>query len=58
MCVKAHNGGVWVGADVIVDFIGAPYWEQHMRSIAIDGRIQLTGMVRTYCFATPSVAPL
>eukprot|EP00731_Ephydatia_muelleri_P022470 Em0015g53a len=33
------------GADVIVDFIGAPYWEQHMKCIAIDGRLQLTGML-------------
>ncbi|XP_064392208.1 quinone oxidoreductase PIG3-like [Halichondria panicea] len=27
------------GADVILDFVGAPYWEKHSQCVAIDGRI-------------------
>jgi len=27
------------GADIIVDFIGAPYWAQNIRALALDGRI-------------------
>jgi len=27
------------GANIILDFIGGPYWEQNMRAIAVDGRV-------------------
>jgi putative PIG3 family NAD(P)H quinone oxidoreductase len=29
------------GVDLIIDFVGAPYWEQNIRSLAMDGRIVL-----------------
>lgn len=31
------------GADVILDFVGASYWEQNLKSVAIDGRWILIG---------------
>lgn len=39
---KITNGK---GVDVILDFIGASYWEQNLASIAIDGRWVLIGML-------------
>jgi tumor protein p53-inducible protein 3 len=33
------------GTDVIVDFIGAPYLEQNLRAVAIDGRIVILAMM-------------
>ncbi|MEN1966505.1 NAD(P)H-quinone oxidoreductase [Lentibacillus sp. N15] len=33
------------GADVILDFIGASYWEKNMNSIAVDGRWVLIGVL-------------
>ncbi|AVQ98210.1 NADPH:quinone oxidoreductase [Oceanobacillus iheyensis] len=40
--LKETNG---VGADVILDFIGASYWEKNLKSIAVDGRWVLIGML-------------
>lgn len=31
------------GVDLILDFIGAPYWEQNLRSLAVDGRLIIIG---------------
>ena len=31
------------GADVILDFIGAPYWNDHLRVLAVGGRLLLIG---------------
>lgn len=33
------------GADVILDFVGASYWEQNMQSIALDGRMVVLGLL-------------
>ncbi|HET7521758.1 MAG TPA: NAD(P)H-quinone oxidoreductase [Bacillales bacterium] len=33
------------GVDVILDFIGAPYWEQNLQSLAVDGRLIIVGMM-------------
>eukprot|EP00118_Oscarella_pearsei_P012143 m.86787 g.86787 ORF g.86787 m.86787 type:complete len:179 (+) comp36512_c1_seq7:980-1516(+) len=33
------------GVDVIIDFVGAPYWEKHLQCIAVDGRIVLLGLL-------------
>ncbi|MFD2629443.1 NAD(P)H-quinone oxidoreductase [Oceanobacillus kapialis] len=33
------------GADVILDFIGASYWEKNLKSIAVDGRWVLIGVL-------------
>ncbi len=38
---KTENQGV----DLILDFIGASYWEMNMKSIAVDGRIVLIGLL-------------
>ena len=35
------------GVDVILDFIGASYWEKNLASIAVDGRWVLIGMPST-----------
>ena len=44
-----HNEILWcewcVGADVIIDFVGASYWENHTQCVAVDGRIVLLGLV-------------
>jgi tumor protein p53-inducible protein 3 len=31
------------GVDIILDFIGAPYWEQNLESLAVDGRLVIIG---------------
>ena len=33
------------GVDLILDFIGAPYWEQNLDCLAADGRLVLIGMM-------------
>ncbi|MBS4206904.1 NAD(P)H-quinone oxidoreductase [Bacillus sp. FJAT-50079] len=33
------------GVDLILDFIGAPYWQQNIDSLAVDGRLILIGMM-------------
>jgi len=33
------------GVDVILDFVGASYWESHMKCIATDGRLVLLGLL-------------
>ncbi|MEX2461087.1 MAG: NAD(P)H-quinone oxidoreductase [Paenibacillaceae bacterium] len=41
--VKAATGGR--GVDIIMDFIGASYWEQNIESLAMDGRLIIIGMM-------------
>lgn len=33
------------GVDLILDFVGASYWEQNLKSVAVDGRWVLIGML-------------
>jgi tumor protein p53-inducible protein 3 len=33
------------GADVVLDFIGAPYWEPNMAALALGGRLMLIGFL-------------
>ncbi|PJF47724.1 MAG: NAD(P)H-quinone oxidoreductase [Chloroflexi bacterium] len=33
------------GADVVLDFVGAPYWNANLRAIATHGRLMLIGML-------------
>ncbi|HET7577702.1 MAG TPA: NAD(P)H-quinone oxidoreductase [Bacillales bacterium] len=33
------------GVNIILDFIGAPYWEQNLNSLAVDGRLVIIGMM-------------
>jgi putative PIG3 family NAD(P)H quinone oxidoreductase len=33
------------GVDVILDFIGAPYWQQNLKSLAVDGRLVIIGLM-------------
>ncbi|EDV26282.1 uncharacterized protein TRIADDRAFT_23019 [Trichoplax adhaerens] len=33
------------GVDVVVDFIGASYWERNIKSLALDGRLVLLGLL-------------
>lgn len=39
--VQEATGGA--GVNIILDFIGAPYWEQNLRSLAVDGRLVIIG---------------
>jgi tumor protein p53-inducible protein 3 len=41
--VKEATGGY--GVNIILDFIGAPYWEQNIESLATDGRLLVIGMM-------------
>ncbi len=41
--VSEETGGR--GVDVILDFIGAPYFERNVRSLAVDGRIVILAMM-------------
>jgi tumor protein p53-inducible protein 3 len=41
--VKEITGGN--GVNIILDFIGAPYWEQNLDSLAMDGRLIMIGMM-------------
>jgi tumor protein p53-inducible protein 3 len=41
--VKEMTGGL--GVNLILDFIGASYWEQNLESLAVDGRLILIGMM-------------
>ena len=50
------------GADVILDFVGASYWENHTNCVGVDGRIVLLGLVRAnvyvnYMLFLPSFCP-
>jgi tumor protein p53-inducible protein 3 len=40
MVIEATQGK---GVDIILDFIGAPYWEENLESLAVDGRLILIG---------------
>lgn len=33
------------GADVVLDFVGAPYWESNLTSMAVGGRLMLIGFL-------------
>ncbi|MGB9753420.1 MAG: NADPH:quinone oxidoreductase [Roseiflexus castenholzii] len=33
------------GVDLILDFVGAPYWQQNTAALALDGRLQLIGFL-------------
>jgi putative PIG3 family NAD(P)H quinone oxidoreductase len=33
------------GVDVVLDFIGAPYWNDNLRALALHGRLMLIGMM-------------
>jgi putative PIG3 family NAD(P)H quinone oxidoreductase len=39
--VRQMTGGH--GADIIMDFIGASYWEQNLEALAVDGRLLVIG---------------
>jgi putative PIG3 family NAD(P)H quinone oxidoreductase len=41
--VQAATGGH--GADVVLDFIGAPYWEANLAALALGGRLMLIGFL-------------
>jgi putative PIG3 family NAD(P)H quinone oxidoreductase len=41
--VAAATGGQ--GANLILDFVGAPYWADNLASLAIDGRLALIGFL-------------
>lgn len=46
---------IHVGADVILDFVGASYWENHTQCVAVDGRIVVLGLVCNLQLRIPSV---
>ena len=39
--VEEHTGGA--GVDVILDVVGAPYWHQNLKSLALKGRMIIVG---------------
>ncbi|MDA0264718.1 MAG: NAD(P)H-quinone oxidoreductase [Chloroflexi bacterium] len=41
--IKEATGGV--GVDVLIDFIGAPYWDQNIASMAMLGRVVEVGLM-------------
>jgi putative PIG3 family NAD(P)H quinone oxidoreductase len=41
--VKEHTGGT--GVDVLIDFIGGPYWDQNIVSMAVLGRLVEVGLM-------------
>ena len=41
--VKEHTGGA--GVDVLIDFIGGPYWDQNIASMAVLGRLVEVGLM-------------
>ena len=44
MCVCVF----FAGADVILDFVGASYWEKHVQCVAVDGRVVHLGLVSSH----------
>ena len=41
------------GVDVVLDFVGASYWESHMKCLATDGRLVLLGLLGGVLTDTP-----
>ena len=41
--IKEHTGGA--GVDVLIDFIGGPYWDKNIASMAILGRLVEVGLM-------------
>lgn len=41
--VKEYTNGK--GVDVVLDFVGGPYWEKNLECLALDGRLVLLGML-------------
>ena len=50
-----HLLSILAGADIILDFIGAPYWEKHSKCVATDGRIVHLGFVSRCMYKYPTV---
>ncbi|MFC4076262.1 NAD(P)H-quinone oxidoreductase [Salinithrix halophila] len=46
------------GVNLILDFVGAPYWEQNMDSLALDGRLVLISTLGGAKVESISLAPL
>lgn len=44
-CLKVSSLMPTLGADVILDPVGAKYWEQHVRCLAVDSRLLSIGLV-------------
>lgn len=41
----AAKAAQWGGIDVIIDFIGAPYWQKNLDALRLDGRLVLLAMM-------------
>jgi tumor protein p53-inducible protein 3 len=46
------------GADVILDFVGAPYWDQNIKTLKTDGRMVLIGFLGGTELENVSIMPL
>ena len=41
------------GADVIIDPVGAAYWQKHSKCVAMDGRVLHIGFVSPHLICAP-----
>ena len=45
ICFKIFNDVFVLGADIIIDPVGAPYWEKHSKCVAMDAHVLHIGFV-------------
>jgi len=46
------------GVDLVLDFIGAPYWQQNIRSLGVDGKLILIGALGGMELSAMNLAPI
>ena len=55
---EALQNGTTPGVDVIIDFVGAPYLEQNLKSLKTDGRMVMLGLIGGSAIKSLSIAPI
>lgn len=46
------------GVDAVIDFVGAPYWESNLKTLALDGRMVLLGLLGGYRAEALNLLPI